>query len=96
MKENNNQVIYVVKAFYDMNINAEEEIIVECYATEELAQRRVRQLMRDFARDIAKCLDLGGWEAECARHLISEPEQMDITEAEAIMQVIVFGEVIYG
>ena len=57
MKENNNQVIYVVKAFYDMNINAEEEIIVECYATEELAQRRVRQLMRDFARDIGDADD---------------------------------------
>lgn len=52
--------------------------------------------LKDIEKGIAKCIDLGGWEAECARHLISEPEQMDITEAEAIMQVIVFGEVIYG
>ena len=52
--------------------------------------------IEDIKKGIAKSLDMGGWEAECAQHLISEPEQLDLTEAEAIMQVIVFGEVIYG
>lgn len=46
--ENNNKVIYVVKAFYDMNVDTDEEIIVEIYATENLAQQRVRQLIDSY------------------------------------------------
>ena len=52
--------------------------------------------IEDVKKGIAKCLDLGGFEAECAQLLISEPEKLDLYEAEAIMQVIVFGELIYG
>lgn len=52
--------------------------------------------IEDIAEGIAKCLDLGGWEAECANDLIKKDGDLDLYEAEAIMQVIVFGEVVYG
>lgn len=52
--------------------------------------------IEDIANGIAKCLDLGGWTAECANDLIKKDGALDLYEAEAIMQVIVFGEVIYG
>lgn len=52
--------------------------------------------LEDIEKGIAKCLDNGGWEAECANDLINNPENLDLYEAEAIMQVIVFGEVVYG
>lgn len=52
--------------------------------------------IEDIANGIAKCIDNGGWTAECAYDLINKPENLDLYEAEAIMQVIVYGEVIYG
>ena len=52
--------------------------------------------LEDIENGIAKCLDLGGWEAECARDLIEHEGDLDLPEAEAIMQVIIFGETIYG
>lgn len=52
--------------------------------------------LEDIEKGISKCLDNGGWEAECANDLINKSENLDLYEAEAIMQVIVFGEIIYG
>lgn len=52
--------------------------------------------IEDIKNGIAKCLDLGGWKAKCARDLIERDGNFDLPEAETIMQVIVFGEVIYG
>ena len=52
--------------------------------------------LEDIEKGIAKCLDKGGWETKCANDLIYEPENLDLYEAEAIMQVIVFGEIVYG
>lgn len=40
------QMAYRVTAYYDMNIGAEEEILTEIYATEELAKQRVAQLIK--------------------------------------------------
>lgn len=36
------------------------------------------------------------WAAECVRHLIEESFDFDINEAEALMQIIMFNEIIYG
>lgn len=52
--------------------------------------------IEDIVKGIAKCLDLGGWTAQCANNLIKQNGAFDLYEAEAIMQVIVFGEEIYG
>lgn len=42
------QIVYRVSAYYDMNISAEEEILIEVYATEELAKQRVAQLIKKW------------------------------------------------
>ena len=42
------QYVYRVQAYYDMNIGSDEEIIQEIYATEELAQKRVRHLIDTY------------------------------------------------
>ena len=42
------QMAYRVTAYYDMNISAEEEILIEVYATEELAKQRVAQLIKKW------------------------------------------------
>lgn len=52
--------------------------------------------LKDIEKGIGKCIDNGGWEAKCAMNLIDEDGDVDLYEAEAIMQVIVFGELIYG
>lgn len=40
--------------------------------------------------------DMKRWASKCAHHLISEPEQLDQPEAEALCQIIMFNEIIYG
>lgn len=40
------QMAYRVSAYYDMNIGVDEEILIELYATEELAKQRVAQLIK--------------------------------------------------
>ena len=42
------QMAYRVTAYYDMNISTEEEILIEIYETEELAKRRVAQLIKKW------------------------------------------------
>ena len=42
------QMAYRVTAYYDMNIGVEEEILIEVYATEELAKQRVAQLIKKW------------------------------------------------
>lgn len=42
------QIVYRVSAYYNMNICAEEEILIEIYATEELAKARVKQLIQKY------------------------------------------------
>lgn len=42
------QMVYRVSAYYDMNICEEEEILIEIYATEELAKQRAAQLIKKW------------------------------------------------
>lgn len=52
----------------------------------------------DIADGIARALDNGGWDAKCANGLINIDDcpDFDLPAAENLMQVIVFGEAIYG
>lgn len=50
MEENKNYV-YRVAAYYDMNIGEPEEIVQEIYATEELAQERVKELISVYKKN---------------------------------------------
>ena len=50
------KIVYRVYGYYDMNISADEEIIQEIYATEDLAQKRCKELIAKWK--------LSGYEAE--------------------------------
>lgn len=53
--------------------------------------------LKDIVKGIEKALDNGGWDAECAMHLIDEDSrELDLTEAENLVQIILFGEALYG
>ena len=50
----------------------------------------------DIKKGLQKALDNGGQDAKCAFDLINEEGCFDLTEAETLLQIITFGEVIYG
>lgn len=53
--------------------------------------------LEDIKNGLQKALDNGGWDAECANDLINENSyNLDLTEAENLLQIITFGETIYG
>lgn len=60
--------VYRVSAYYDMDIMMDEEIIQELYATEELAQKRVRYLIDTYKNEchaIEDCEPYGGdWDED--------------------------------
>ena len=60
--------VYRVAAYYDMDIMQDEEIIQEIYATEELAQKRVRYLIDTYKNEchaIEDCEPYGGeWDED--------------------------------
>lgn len=53
--------------------------------------------LEDIKNGIQKAIDNGGWDAECAFDLINEDSyNLDLTEAENLLQIITFGKTIYG
>lgn len=51
----------------------------------------------DIKNGIQKALDNGGWDAKCAFDLINDDScDLDFTEADNLLQIITFGEAIYG
>lgn len=60
--------VYRVAGYYDMDIMQDEEVIQEIYATEELAQKRVRYLIdtyKDNCHTIEDCEPYGGeWDED--------------------------------
>ena len=53
--------------------------------------------LEDIKKGLQKALNNGGWDADCARDLIDEDScNLDLTEAENLLQIITFGEAIYG
>lgn len=52
--------------------------------------------LEDIKTGIGKAFDNGGFENQCANNLAHEPENLDLYDAEALMQMCVFGELIYG
>lgn len=53
--------------------------------------------LEDIKNGLQKALDNGGWDAECASDLINDNSyNLDLTEAENLLQIITFGETIYG
>ena len=53
--------------------------------------------LEDIKKGIQKAIDNGGWDAKCAFDLINDDScDLDLTEAENLLQIITFGEAIYG
>ncbi len=53
--------------------------------------------LEDIKNGIQKAIDNGGWDAECAFDLIKDDSyNLDLPEAENILQIITFGKPIYG
>lgn len=53
--------------------------------------------LKDIEQGLARCFDNDDkYVRECAECLLYEGDDFDLTAAETLMQVIVFGEVIYG
>lgn len=52
--------------------------------------------LNDIKKGLQNALDSLGWEARCAMHLIDGEGDLDLVEADALLQMILFGEVIYG
>ena len=58
------QYVYRVSAYYDMDIMKDEEIIQEIYATEELAQKRVRHLIDTYKNECHTIEDCEPYDGE--------------------------------
>jgi len=53
--------------------------------------------LEDIKNGLEKALDNGGWDEKCARDLIDDNSyNLDLPEAENLLQIITFGEAIYG
>lgn len=53
--------------------------------------------LEDIKKGLQKAIDNGGWDAKCAFDLINDDSyDFDLTEAENLLQIITFGEAIYG
>lgn len=52
--------------------------------------------LKDIEDALSKALSSGEYIADYVRHLMSEPEQVDLIEGYALAQYIMFGEEIYG
>ena len=53
--------------------------------------------LEDIKKGLQKALDNGDWDAKCAFDLINDDScDLDLTEAENLLQIITFGEAIYG
>lgn len=50
----------------------------------------------DIKKGLEKALEAGEWDARCVHHLINDDGSFDLYEAEELMQMIVFGEAVYG
>ena len=52
--------------------------------------------LEDIKKGLQKAIDNGGWDAKCAYDLINDDScDLDLTEAENLLQIITFGEAIY-
>ena len=53
--------------------------------------------LEDIKKGIEKAINGGGYDAKCAFDLINDDScDLDLTEAENLLQIITFGEAIYG
>lgn len=84
---------------YDMYAEDEEDFHGKLYHSWDSynATMDYTITLSDIKKGLQKALDNGGWDAKCAFDLINEDScDLDLTEAENLLQIITFGEAIYG
>lgn len=84
--------------FIDFNVDDEEDVYgnLPHHFNKSEGAMYYDVTLKDIETGIAKAFDKGGFENQCANYLVYEPENLDLYEAEALMQMCVFGELIYG
>jgi hypothetical protein len=84
---------------YDMYAEDEEDFHGKLYHSwdSDNATMDYTITLSDIKKGLQKALDNGGWDAKCAFDLINDDScGLDLTEAENLLQIITFGEAIYG
>lgn len=84
---------------YDMYAEDEEDFHGELYHSWDSDNETMDYTVKlsDIKKGIEKAIDNGGWDAECAFDLINDDScNLDLNEAENLLQIITFGKAIYG
>ena len=63
---------------------------------ERLAAMKYTVTIEDIKNGLQKAIESRGWDFKCAMDLINEDGVFDLAEAENLLQIITFGEAIYG
>lgn len=84
---------------YDMYAEDEEDFHGKLYHSWDSYNKTMDYTvtLSDIKKGIEKAIDNGGWDAECAFDLINDDScNLDLNEAENLLQIITFGKAIYG
>ena len=93
------KVLLAGKPVYVLDYYSEEESYGNLHHEwdEKRGAMKYTVTLEDIKKGLQKALDNGGWDAECAFDLINDDScNLDLTEAENLLQIITFGEAIYG
>lgn len=92
------KVLLSGKPVYVLDYYSEEEAYGELPHVwdERLAAMKYTVTIEDIKNGLQKAIESRGWDFKCAMDLINEDGEFDLTEAENLLQIITFGEAIYG
>lgn len=92
------KILLAGKPVYVLDYYSEEEAYGELPHVwdERLAAMKYTVTIEDIKNGLQKALESKGWDFKCAMDLINEEGDFDLTEAENLLQIITFGEAIYG
>ena len=86
--------VYVLDYYAEENDDAYGNLPHEWDVTRNAMKYTVT--LEDIKNGLQKAFDNGGYDAKCALDFSNDDLDFDLIEAEALLQVITFGEVIYG
>lgn len=93
------KILLAGKPVYVLDYYSEEEAYGNLPHTwdEKRGAMKYTVTLDDIKKGLQKALDNGGWDAKCAFDLINNDSfDLDLPEAENLLQIITFGEAIYG
>ena len=93
------KILFSGKAVYVLDYYSEEEAYgnLPHEWDEKREAMKYTVTLEDIKNGLEKALNSGGWDEKCARDLIDDNSyNLDLPEAENLLQIITFGEAIYG